>query len=66
MSFDRKAARSVARGFLAAALVIVGFAIAGSPLRAASFQPLEIVTKNGVQVFSVEMATTEEIGRAHV
>ena len=60
MSFDRKAARSVARGFLAAALVIVGFAVAGTPVRAASFQPLEIVTKNGVQVFSVEMATTEE------
>ncbi len=31
-----------------------------APVRAASFQPLEIVTKNGVQVFSVEMATTEE------
>jgi uncharacterized membrane protein (UPF0127 family) len=28
--------------------------------RAASVEPLEIVTKNGVQVFSVEMATTEE------
>jgi uncharacterized membrane protein (UPF0127 family) len=28
--------------------------------RAASFQPLEIATKSGVQVFSVEMATTEE------
>jgi uncharacterized membrane protein (UPF0127 family) len=28
--------------------------------RAASVQPLEIVTKSGVQVFSVEMATTEE------
>src|SRR5258708_40321449 len=27
---------------------------------AASFAPLEIVTKSGVQVFSVEMATTEE------
>ncbi|QAU47200.1 DUF192 domain-containing protein [Bradyrhizobium guangzhouense] len=60
MSFDRKAVRSVARGFLAAALVIVGFALAGSAVRAASFQPLEIVTKNGVQVFSVEMATTDE------
>ncbi|MCG2626376.1 DUF192 domain-containing protein [Bradyrhizobium sp. WYCCWR 13023] len=60
MSFDRKAARSVARGFLAAALVIVGFSVAGAPVRAASFQPLEIVTKNGVQVFSVEMATTDE------
>jgi uncharacterized protein len=28
--------------------------------QAASFAPLEIVTKSGVQVFSVEMATTEE------
>ena len=28
--------------------------------RAASIQPLEIVTKTGVQVFSVEMATTEQ------
>lgn len=28
--------------------------------RAASIQPLEIATKNGVQVFAVEMATTEE------
>ena len=28
--------------------------------RAASFQTLEIATKSGVQVFSVEMATTEE------
>jgi len=60
MSFDRKAARSVLRGWLAAVLVVTGFAIASAPLRAASFQPLEIVTKNGVQVFSVEMATTEE------
>jgi uncharacterized protein len=28
--------------------------------QAANVQPLEIVTKSGVQVFSVEMATTEE------
>jgi uncharacterized membrane protein (UPF0127 family) len=28
--------------------------------RAASFQPLEIVTTSGVQFFSVEMATTDE------
>jgi uncharacterized protein len=33
---------------------------AGPMARAASFAPLEIVTKSGVQVFSVEMATTEE------
>jgi uncharacterized protein len=32
----------------------------GVPVRAASVQPLEIATKSGVQVFSVEMATTEE------
>ncbi|MBR0691351.1 DUF192 domain-containing protein [Bradyrhizobium manausense] len=60
MSFDRKAAWSRAQGWLAAILVVVGFAVAGAPVRAASFQPLEIVTKNGVQVFSVEIATTEE------
>ena len=35
-------------------------AFASSDARAASIQPLEIVTKSGVQVFSVEMATTEE------
>src|SRR6266496_3971337 len=34
--------------------------LASSPVQAASIQPLEIVTKKGVQVFSVEMATTEE------
>src|SRR5579863_6705420 len=33
---------------------------AGESARAASIQPLEIVTKTGVHVFSVEMATTEE------
>lgn len=60
MSFDRKAARSVARGWLAAIVVVVGFAVASASVRAASFQPLEIVTKSGVQVFSVEMATTDE------
>ncbi len=36
------------------------FLFAGIGARAASIQPLEIVTKNGVQVFSVEMATTEQ------
>jgi len=35
-------------------------AFPGLEARAASVQPLEIVTKSGVQVFSVEMATTEE------
>ena len=35
-------------------------AFADLSARAASVQPLEIVTKSGVQVFSVEMATTEQ------
>jgi uncharacterized membrane protein (UPF0127 family) len=60
MSSDRKAIWSLARGWLVAILVIAGVALANAPARAASFQPLEIVTKNGVQVFSVEMATTDE------
>ncbi|OAF19604.1 DUF192 domain-containing protein [Bradyrhizobium neotropicale] len=60
MSFDRKAIWSRARGWLAAVLLVTAFVVANAPVRAASFQPLEIVTKNGVQVFSVEMATTEE------
>ena len=41
---------------LAAALAMC----AGSGAYAASIQPLEIVTKSGVHVFSVEMATTEQ------
>ncbi|GLR88355.1 DUF192 domain-containing protein [Bradyrhizobium iriomotense] len=57
MNFDRKAAWSLVRGFLAVVLV---FAACAGPMRAASFQPLEIATKSGVQVFSVEIATTEE------
>lgn len=60
MKFDRKAVWSALKGWLAAILVITGWAVASAPVGAASFQPLEIVTKNGVQVFSVEMATTEE------
>ncbi len=34
--------------------------LAGTAIRAAEFKPLEIVTKSGVQVFSVELATTEQ------
>jgi uncharacterized protein len=60
MNFDRKAVFAVAKGWLAAILVVAGCAVASAPVRAASFQPLEIVTRNGVQVFSVEVATTEE------
>src|ERR1700759_1195829 len=36
------------------------FALTSFGASAASVQSLEIVTKKGVQVFSVEMATTEE------
>ena len=43
-----------------AAAMAVLCVFSGSTARAASFEPLEIVTKNGVQVFSVEMATTEQ------
>ena len=43
---------------LAVAVALCAFAGAGA--QAASVQPLEIVTRNGVQVFSVEMATTEQ------
>lgn len=60
MNLDRKAAWSALKGWLAAILVVAGCAVASAPAGAASFQPLEIVTRNGVQVFSVEMATTEE------
>ncbi len=45
---------------LAVAVAIALCPYAGSAARAASVQPLEIVTGNGVQVFSVEMATTEQ------
>jgi uncharacterized membrane protein (UPF0127 family) len=44
--------------FVGAALALC--VIAGHGAQAASVQPLEIVTKSGVQVFSVEMATTEQ------
>ena len=45
---------------LAAASAVL-FAFYTTPAaRAASVQPLEIATKSGVRVFSVEMATTEE------
>jgi uncharacterized membrane protein (UPF0127 family) len=45
---------------LAAVTAVLVILCANPPARAASIQPLEIVTKSGVQVFSVEMATTEE------
>ena len=59
MNPDRKAIWSALKGWLAAILVAAG-CVASAPASAASFKPLEIVTRNGVQVFSVEMATTAE------
>jgi uncharacterized membrane protein (UPF0127 family) len=43
-----------------AAVMAVLVLCAAPTAQAASIQPLEIATKSGVQVFSVEMATTEE------
>ena len=45
---------------LAAASAVLAILCANPAARAASVQPLEIATKSGVRVFSVEMATTEE------
>lgn len=59
MNPDRNAAWSFVRGWFAVFLV-AACVLALPAARAASFQPLEIATKNGVQVFSVELATTEK------
>ena len=56
--FDRQPLR--ARLWIAVAAVVALCAFSGFGARAASFQTLEIATKSGVQVFSVEIATTEE------
>jgi uncharacterized membrane protein (UPF0127 family) len=48
------------RSRIVLAAVAVVFALVSAGAQAASIQPLEIVTKTGVQVFSVEMATTEQ------
>jgi uncharacterized membrane protein (UPF0127 family) len=49
-----------ARPWLALGAIVALCALTGLDARAASVQPLEIVTKSGVQVFSVEMATTDK------
>jgi len=62
MNFGRGVDRHRLRAWLwiplAAVLALCVFSAFDA--QAASIQPLEIVTKSGVQVFSVEMATTEE------
>ena len=62
MKFDRGPDRRRPRGWYWISLAaLVTFCVwSGFAAQAASIQPLEIVTKSGVQVFSVEMATTEE------
>jgi uncharacterized membrane protein (UPF0127 family) len=60
MNFVSIAGRLHLRAWLLVALVTALGAFASPASQAANFQPLEIVTKNGVHVFSVEMATTEE------
>jgi uncharacterized membrane protein (UPF0127 family) len=59
MGFHRHIGRQ-ARSWLALAAVVVALALGGPGAQGASILPLEIVTKSGVQVFSVEMATTEQ------
>jgi len=58
MKFDRVGERL--RPWLVAVVVILFGALAGPRAEAATFEPLEIVTKSGVHVFSVELATTEQ------
>jgi uncharacterized protein len=62
MSFHRYFAPRFgrARPWLALGAIVAFCALTSLDARAASVQPLEIVTKSGVQVFSVEMATTEQ------
>jgi uncharacterized membrane protein (UPF0127 family) len=62
MNFDRSAdpRRFRAQPWLLVAAAVALCWFSGCEARAASFQPLEIVTKSGVQFFSVEMATTDE------
>jgi uncharacterized protein len=59
MTFNRVTGHRLLVGLFAS--LVFSFGVIASPAaRAATFQPLEIVTKNGVHVFSVEVATTEE------
>jgi uncharacterized protein len=58
MSFERNTARM--RLWLAATVTVLCCIWFGVAAQAATIQPLEIVTKSGVHVFAVEMATTEE------
>jgi uncharacterized membrane protein (UPF0127 family) len=56
----RNLARRGARLWLALAAIAVFAALAGRTVQAASFETLEIASKTGVHIFSVEIATTSE------
>ena len=60
MNPNRNPGWRAARAWLAIALIAACAALAGPLARAASFSTLEVATKNGVHIFSVEMATTED------
>ena len=60
MNSDRITAWLPSRGWLMAILLFVACVYAGAELHAMELQRLEIATKDGVRVFAVEMATTEE------
>jgi hypothetical protein len=60
MILNRNFAWRATRLWLVAAVMALFVVLAGSAVRAASFSTLEIATKSGVQMFSVEMATTED------
>ncbi|MEA2838074.1 MAG: uncharacterized protein QOD89_2624 [Bradyrhizobium sp.] len=59
MGFHRFISRRE-KSWIVLAAVAAAFALISAGAQAASIQPLEIVTKSGVHVFSVEMATTEK------
>jgi uncharacterized protein len=60
MDFASTVKRLYVRAWLITSLIVLFGGLAGQPVCAATFQPLEIATKSGVHVFSVEMATSEE------
>ena len=60
MSFESHVGRRSPRAWFWMVAIAALCVLAGPGVQAASIQPLEIVTKNGVHVFSVEMATTDK------
>ena len=60
MSFESHVERRRPRAWFWMVAMMALALLAGSDVQAASIQPLEIVTKNGVHVFSVELATTDK------